>query len=186
MIPITRGVRVLFIAVVLLCSIESYGKEASGEISIEMVSGKSSTLSGDSAKSEPSSESKNISKSPSLISYDKLHKVLREERTRFSMDIDKQRKETHAYLTQERKVILDELRLELKRITELIESERAATMVEMKEIGYSVADNAILNSKQLIDYLFYRMMQFAAVTIISLIIFGLIIYGIMAKRNKQS
>ena len=88
MIAITRGVGVLFIALVLLCSIESYGKEASGEISTEKVSGKTSTISGDSARSEPSSESKNISKSPSLISYDKLHKVLREERTRFSMDID--------------------------------------------------------------------------------------------------
>ena len=186
MIAITRRVGVLFLVIVILCSIEIYGKEVSGEITTEKVSDKTSTPSGDSATSEPSSETKKSSKSPSLISYDKLHKVLREERTGFSLDIDKQRKETHAYLTQERRVILDELKSELRRITELIESERAATMVEMEEIGNSVADNAILNSKQLIDYLFYRMMQFAAVTIISLIILGLIIYGIIAKKNKQS
>ena len=186
MIVITHRVGVLFIAIVLLCSIESYGKEVSVEISNNKVPDKTSTFSGDSTISDPNSESNKSNTLPSFISYDKLQKMLREERIGFSLDIDKQRKQTHAYLTQERKAILDELRSELRRITELIESERAAAMVEMQEIGNSVAENAILNSKQLIDYLFYRMMQFVAIMIISLIIFVLIIYGIIVKRKKHS
>ena len=186
MMGITHRAGIYFVAIVLLCSFESFGKEASVASSTHKIPEKTSTLSGDSDISEPNSDANSSSTLPSLISYDKLHKLLREERIKFSLDIDRQRKETHAYLTQERKDIIEELRSELRRVTELIESERAATMVEMHEIGDSVAENAIRNSKQLIDYLFYRMMQFVAVMIISLIVFSLIVYGILAKRKKQS
>jgi hypothetical protein len=177
---------VLFIIILLLSPIESYSKEESVEKDTNMVSVQASTLAGDSAISDSSSEPKNATHSSLFFPIDELHEVIREERVDSLVEIDKQRKETLVYLTQERKAILDEMRSELKRITELIDSERTATMVELHEIGNLVAENAILNSKQLIDHLFIRMLQFVAIMIIALIIFALIIYGIIAKKKKNS
>ena len=174
---------VLFIIILLLSSVESYSKEESVEIDTNMVSGKTSTLAGDSAISDSSSEPEKGSGSSLFFPIDELHEVIREERLHSLSEIDKQRKETLVYLTQERKAILDEMRSELKRITELFESERTATTAELQEIGNLVAENAILNSKQLIDHLFIRILQFVATMILSLVIFVLIIYGIMAKRK---
>jgi len=42
--------------------------------------------------------------------------------------------------------LVDELEKELKRITDLLQSERHATMVEMEAIGNRIAENAILKS----------------------------------------
>ena len=186
MIVNTQRAGVLFIVIILLCSIESYGKEVSVEMETNTVPDKTSTLSVDSAISEPSSKAEKSANSSLFISYDKLHEVIREERIESMLEINKQRKETLVYLSQERKAIIDELRSELKQITELVESGRTATMVEMQEIGHLVAENAILNSKQLIDHFFIRILQFVAIMIISLIIFALIIYGILTKRKKHS
>ena len=110
--------------------------------------------------------------------------MIREERIESLLEIDKQRKETLVYLTQERNAILNELKAELKRITELIESERATTMAELQEIGQLIAENTIRNSKQLIDHLFVRMLQFVAIMIIALFIFALIVYASIAKRKS--
>jgi 4-hydroxy-3-methylbut-2-enyl diphosphate reductase IspH len=112
--------------------------------------------------------------------------VIREERIESFLEINKQRKETLGYLTQERQAILNELKEEIKRITDLIESERSATLVELEKIGQLIADNTIMNSKQLIDHIFIRILQFVATMIISLIIFVFIIYGIVIKRKKHS
>jgi len=174
---------VLFIIILLLSSIESYSKEESVEIDTNTVSGNTATLAGDSAISDSSSEPEKGSGSSLFFPIDELHEVIREERLHSLSEIDKQRKETLVYLTQEREAILDEMRSELKRITEFFESERTATTAELQEIGNLVAENAILNSKQLIDHLFIRILQFVATMILSLVIFVLIIYGIMAKRK---
>ena len=144
-----------------------------------------STLFEESAISESSSEPEQASHSSLFVSYDAIHDVIREERIASLLEIDKQRKETLVYLTKERQAVIDELRAELIRITELIMDERKTTMVELQEIGQLVAGNTILNSKQLIDHLFVRMLQFVAIMIVSLIIFILIIYGIIAKRKKN-
>ena len=63
---------VLFIIILLLSSIESYSKEESVEIDTNMVSDKTSTLAGDSAISDSSSEPEKGSKS-SLS--DRIHKA---------------------------------------------------------------------------------------------------------------
>jgi len=186
MIANTKIARFLVIILMLLFAIEGYGKETIVEIDTNTIPENNSGLSGDVAISDPSSEPEKSSNSSLFFPIDELHEVIREERIDSLLEIDKQRKETLVYLTQERQAILNELKAELKRITELIESEQSKTMVELQEIGQSIADNTILNSKKLIDHLFVRMLQFVAIMIISLIILSLIIYGILAKRKKRS
>ena len=186
MITNTQRAGILFIIIFLLSSIESYSKEESVEIDTNMVPVETSTIAEDSAISDSSSETDKSSHSSLFFPIDELHEVIREERIESFLEIAKQRKETLVYLTQERKVILDEISSELKQITEFIESERSATMVELHEIGNLIAENTILNSKQLIDHLFIRVLQFVALIIIFLSIFFLIIYIIIAKRKKQS
>jgi hypothetical protein len=170
----------------LLFAIEGYGKEADVETDTNAIIVNDLDPSADSTISDPGSGTEKNTKSSMFFPVDQLHEVIREERIASLLEINKQRKETLGYLTQERQAVLNELKEELKRITDLIESERSTTLVELEEIGQSIADNTIMNSKQLIDHIFFRMLQFVAAMIISLLIFVLIIYGIMIKRKKQS
>lgn len=179
-------VRFLLIILILLFAVEGYGKEANIDVDTNAVPENDSDLSVDDTVSVPSREPEKSSKSSSFFPVDKLHEVIREERIETLLEIDKQRKETLVYLTEERQAILNELKAELKRITELIEYERSTTMVELQEIGQLIADNTIRNSNQLIDHLFIRMLQFVAIMIIALFIFVLIVYGIIAKRKNRS
>ena len=178
--------RLLLIVLPLLIAIDGYAKEANVEIDTNAIQVNDLDSSADSAISNPSSGSEKQTKSSLFFPIDELHEVIRKERIESFLEINKQRKETLGYLTQERQAILNELKVELKRITDLIESERSATLVELEEIGQLIAHNTIMNSKQLIDHIFIRMLQFVAAMIISLLISVLIIYGIMIKRKKQS
>lgn len=186
MIVNTKIARFLLIVLMLFFAIEGYGKEANVEIDANAIQANDLDPSADSAISDPNSGPEKTTKSSLFFPMDKLHEVIREERIESFLEINKQRKETLGYLTQERQAILNELKVELNRITDLIESERSTTMVELEKIGQIIADNTIMNSKQLIDHVFIRMLQFVAAMIISLIILVLIIYGIMIKRKKQS
>ena len=184
MIANSQIARFLLIVLILLCAGESYAKEANVEIETSAVQENNSDLSDGTAISDPDSVAEKTSKSSWFFPIDELHTVIREERIESLLEIDKQRKETLVYLTQERNAILNELKAELKRITELIESERATTMAELQEIGQLIAENTIRNSKQLIDHLFVRMLQFVAIMIIALFIFALIVYASIAKRKS--
>lgn len=186
MIVNTKIARFVLIMLMLLFAVEGYGKEADVETDTNAIPVDNSALSGDSATSDPSSGSEKTKTSSFLFPIDDLHEVIREERIESLLEINKQRKETLNYLTQERQAILNELKVELMRITDLIESERSTTMEELEEIGQLIADNTIMNSKQLIDHIFIRMLQFVATMIISLIVFVLIIYGIMVKTKKRT
>ena len=186
MIANTQIARLFLIVLILLCAIEGYGTEANVQIETKAVQENNSNLSDGSAISDPDSEAEKSSMSSLFFPIDELHAVIREERIESLLEIDKQRKETLIYLTQERSAILNELKAELKRISELIESERSTTMSELEEIGQLIAKNTILNSKQLIDHLFVRMLQFVAIMIIALFIFALIVYASIAKRKKRS
>jgi len=178
--------RFLFIVLMLLFAIEGYGQEAEVETDTNAIPATDLDSSADGAISDPGSGPEKKTKSSMFFPVDQLHEVIREERIASFLEINKQRKETLGYLTQERQAILNELKVELNRITDLIKSERSTTMVELEEIGQIIADNTIMNSKQLIDHIFIRMLQFVATMIISLIIFVLIIYGILIKRKKHS
>jgi len=186
MILNTKIARFLLMVLMLLIAIDGYAKEANVEIDTNAIIVNDLDPSADSAISDPSSGPEKTTKSSLFFPMDKLHEVIREERIESFLEINKQRKETLGYLTQERQAILNELKVELKRITDLIEYERSTTLVELEEIGQSIADNTIMNSKQLIDHIFIRMLQFVAAMIISLLIFVLIIYGIVIKRKKHS
>jgi len=186
MIINTKIARFLLIVLMLLFAIEGYAKEADVETDTNAIPVNDLDPSADSAISDPSSGAEKNTKSSLFFPMDQLHEVIREERIASLLEINKQRKETLGYLTQERQAILNELKVELKRITDLIEYERSTTLVELEEIGQSIADNTIMNSKQLIDHIFIRMLQFVAAMIISLLIFVLIIYGIVIKRKKHS
>jgi len=182
----TKIVRFLLIVLMLLFAIEGYGQEADVETDTNAIAVNDLDPSADSAIPDSGSGPEKKTKSSMFFPVDQLHEVIREERIASLLEINKQRKETLGYLSQERQAILNELKEELNRITDLIESERSKTMVELEEIGQIIADNTIMNSKQLIDHIFIRMLQFVATMIISLIIFVLIIYGIVIKRKKHS
>ena len=53
-----------------------------------------------------------------------MHEMVREERIAALTEIDKQRQETLAYLTEERRTVMDELKEELHRTTEVLLNER--------------------------------------------------------------
>lgn len=115
-----------------------------------------------------------------------MHKMVREERIAALADIDRQRRETLAYLTEERRTVMDELRKEMVRTTEVLQSERRTTIVEMEIMGNRIVDNAMTQSKELIDHFFLRTVQLLGAAILVLCIIGFVCYRYAIGRTDRS
>jgi len=81
---------------------------------------------------------------------------------------------------------MDELETELNRMTDLLQSERRATMVEMEAIGNRIVENAILKSERIIDHFFIRAFQLTLIIILTFSILGFIIFRIVAKSKSKT
>lgn len=145
-----------------------------------------STLSENSAVEDPSIEPEKSSGSSMFFPIDELHEVIRKERIAALLEIDEQRKTTLVYLTQERIAVVEELKAELERITDLLVAERRAMMLEMGATGNLIAENALLKSERLIDHFFVRMLQIMAVMSVAVILLGFFIFRMVDKRKSQA
>ena len=112
---------------------------------------------------------------------DGMQKIVREERIEALSEIDKERQATLAYLTEERKAVMEEL----NRTTETLLKERRDTMVEMEIMGNRIVENAMIQSKGLIDHFFIRMLQLMGVTVFGLCVIGLVYYLVREKHKKD-
>lgn len=93
-----------------------------------------------------------------------IHDVVREERSAAFSEIDKERLETLAYLSQERR----------------------ETMIELEAIGDRIVANALLKSERLVDHFFVRALQVATITILAVCILGFFFFRIIMRRKSQS
>ena len=170
----------MIIAVSLLLVSIAYGQNTKIETPTTTNPLKEQTISEDSSKKNSDGDPE---ESGGFFPIGKVHKIIREESAEALREIDIERKATLAYLTQERKAVMDELETELNRMTDLLQSERRAIMVEMEAIGNRITENAILKSEKLIDHFFIRAFQFALIIILSVSILGFIIFRIVAKST---
>jgi len=170
----------MIIVVSLLLVSIAYGQNTKIESPTTTNSSKEHTISEDSSKKDSDGDPE---ESGGFFPIGKVHKIIREESAEALREIDVERKATLAYLTQERKAVMDELETELNRMTDLLQSERRAIMVEMEAIGNRITENAILKSEKLIDHFFIRAFQFALIMILSVSILGFIIFRIVAKST---
>ena len=107
-----------------------------------------------------------------------MHAAVREERIAALAEIDKERRETLAYLTDERKAVMEEL----KRTTDILLKERQVTMLELETMGNRIVDNAMIQSKGLIDHFFLRALQLIGLIVLGLCIIGLVYYRLAIRK----
>ena len=173
----------MIVVISLLFVSIGYGKNTKTETTNTTSSLTQHTISEDNSQKDSDGKQE---KSGGIFPIESMHDAIREERIKALLEIDKERKATMVYLTQERRAVLDELETELNRITDLLLSERRATMVEMEAIGNRITENAILKSERLIDHFFIRAVQLALIIILACSILGFIIFRIIAKRTSKS
>jgi hypothetical protein len=183
MIADNRRVGSMIVVMSLLFVSIGYGKTTKIETTTTTSSLTEPTISEENSQKDSEGESE---KSWGIFPVEKLHDVIREERTEVLLEINKERKAILVYLTQERRAVVDKLKTELNRFTDLLQSERRATMVEMEAIGNRIVENAILKSERLIDHFFIRAIQLALIIILAFSILGFIIFRIVAKRKSKS
>ncbi len=183
MIADNRRVGTMIVVMSLLFISISYGKTTKIESATTTSFLTEHTISEESSQKDSDGESK---KSGGIFPVGALHDVIREERNEALLEIDKERKATLVYLTLERRAVVDELKTELNRLTDLLQSERRATMVEMETIGNRFVENAILKSERLIDHFFIRVIQLALIIILAFSILSFIIFRIVVKRKSNS
>ncbi len=114
-----------------------------------------------------------------------LHDIIRKERIAALSEIDDERKATLAYLSQERQTVIETLTTETHRITELLLAERRTTMLELEVMGNRMIQNAISESKALIDHLILRVLELALAIMFLLSIAGFVGYRIWRKGKSQ-
>ena len=180
----TQRAGVMIVISLLLASV-CYGINTKVETTDTTNSSNKPTISEDSAKMDSDKPEKTATSS-GFFPVKQLHGVIREERLKTLLEIDKERKATLAYMTQERRAVVEELKTELIRITELLVSERKATVVALEATVNQIVENAILKSERLIDHFFVRVLQLAMIIILVFSILGFIVFRIIAKRKSQS
>lgn len=177
---------IIIVVTILLLASVCFSVDTNAGTTNTKESDKAVTISENSAIIPSNGEPEEDSKSSGIIPMDKLHEIIREERIATLLEIDKERKATLEYLTQERRAVVEELKNEVLRITELIMSERRATMVDLDATGGRIVENTIFKSERLIDHFFIRLMQFAMGIIVAFSIIGFIIFRIITKKKSQS
>ena len=154
---------------------------------------------GDSSTMVSSGGRTNPAKSRGFIGKieDNIHEDIREERIEALLEInkeriatlseiDKERLATLAYLTRERLAATEDLKIELKRITKIIMSERRATTIELEEISNQIVKTVLLKSELLIDHFFVRMLQLTTLMILSVCILVFLFFLIREQRKNRS
>jgi len=109
-----------------------------------------------------------------------MQQILREERIEALSEIDKERQATLAYLTEERKAVMEEL----NRTIDILLKEKKVTMVELEIMGNRIVENAMIQSKGLIDHFFVRTLQLLGVIVLGVCIIGAAYY-LVRVRNKD-
>lgn len=125
---------------------------------------------------------------------------IRRERVEAMQSIDKQRVDTLNWLSGERAALMDEIRKEgininvgfaeeMRTILDakiaLLIAERDITLREMEAITNRVVQNSLMESRQLVDHIFYRMAQFLGAFLILCLIAGGIFLAVIRKRSDS-
>jgi hypothetical protein len=113
-----------------------------------------------------------VESAPDLIAGEKesVLGALRQERVATLASIEQQRLDTLAYLTRERMAAIDDLKSLQRAITDMLQSEREVVLTsidsqrkalffDMESAGNRIVDNALQQSRQMIDHFFIRALQ---------------------------
>jgi hypothetical protein len=140
-----------------------------------------------------------LEQAPDLVERERLAliKSLRQERIEVLANIESQRRDTLAFLkgeriavledvTSERSIVMDILQSEREAIIQQIDLQRIATLVEIESAGSRIVENALNQSKLLIDHFFIRILQLLAVIFVCLATVAVIIFCINRRRKKAA
>jgi hypothetical protein len=175
----------------------------------QLPSTESADLSGNTAGEQPTGEESEDEAAPlGFFPIEAIHEMIREERKRTLIEVDKDirallehvtqerlavlleienlHKATLDYVTGERKAVMEKLIAELTRITDLLTAERRTTMLELEVIGNRIVEGALQRSERLIDHIFIRLSQLLMVVVVGLSIIAWIIFRVFVSRSKVS
>ena len=175
----------------------------------QLPSTEAADLSRNTAGEQPTGEeSENDSDPSGFFPIEAIHEMIREERNRTLIEVDKDirallehvtqerlavileienlHKETLTYLTGERNTIMEQLITELNRITNLLVAERRTTMLELEVVGNRIVEGGLQSSERLIDHFFIRLSQLLLVVVVGLSIIAWIIFGVFVSRSRVS
>lgn len=166
MITFTHRAGVMVVGISLLLASVGHGSDKKTERADSKSPPATAIVSGDSAKKHPGDEPAEAPESTGLVKEigEQLHQAARKERIATLAGVDKQRLETLAYLTLERRM----------------------TMFALEAMGDRIVENAIRKSERLIDHFFIRTMQLAAVIILTVCILGFLFFRLLSQRQSQS
>ncbi len=131
----------------------------------------------------PTSPTTRPSSSP--VSREFVLAQIEQELTRLLEDIDRQRVETIGVLQSEIGTAEDSLSKELDDALQALKQEREALIAELEDYSERTFDRASQESKELLDYLFWRVMQLVllvAVVVVLVMFFSR--YVLRSKRNQ--
>lgn len=175
----------------------------------QLPSTEAADLSRNNVGEQPTGEESEDEAAPSgFFPIEAIHEMIREERKRTLMEVDKDirallghvtqerlavlleienlHKATLTYLTGERNTIMEQLITELNRITKLLVAERRTTMLELEVAGNRIVEGALQSSERLIDHIFIRLSQLLMVVVVGLIIIAWIIFRFFVSRSRLS
>jgi hypothetical protein len=117
-----------------------------------------------------------VEQAPDLVARERetMLRDLQKERLAVLANIDAQRLGTLAYLTRERKAAVEDLKSLQRAITEILQSERktiiksidsqrTTLLAEIESAGNRIVENALQQSRQVIDHFFTRLVQLLVV-----------------------
>lgn len=162
MIANTTRLRVMILFVFLIClACVCYSQDATAEAT---TSTNISSTQNDEKNEEEASEDESTGLFDAKGMVQEIGDELKEERIAALKEINRQRKETLEYLSQERKAI----------------------MIDIEAIGDRIVSNSISESERLIDHLLIRILQVAGVLILALCIVGLLSFRVIMRNKNES
>lgn len=162
----THRASVLVVGICLLMASFGLCPEAKAEEAASAKPTETPIVSGDNTEKTPKDDPAEASDPSGFVEGigEQLHQVARKERIATLAGVDKQRRETLAYLTLERRM----------------------TLFALEAVGDRIVENAIRKSERLIDHFFIRTMQLAAVIILAVCILGFLFFRLLSQRQSQS
>lgn len=131
-----------------------------------------------------------VTQTPDLVARERANilQAIHQERMAAFADIDKERKDTLAYLTRERMAVMEDLQalvdLERQTILKSVEEMRQTLLKDAEAAGNRMAVKALDRSKQVIDHLMLRVAQLAVAFIVALaLIAG--VFWFAVRKNKS-
>jgi hypothetical protein len=121
-----------------------------------------------------------------------LFENLRQERIDVLSNIERQRMETMSFLIGERSTIVHDLKSERRTITDIlqlereailrsIEAQRMATLTEFESVGNRILEKARSQSEQLTNYVFVRMLQLIAISMLATVVLVVLLVRLKGK-----